>query len=177
MDGGSSLNIIHLETLDLLGIERAQLQPSMGGFHGVITGKKALPMGQIDPPVCFDTTANFRKETLTFEVVGFRGTYHTIIGRPGYAKFMAVPNYTYLKLKMPGPKGVITLSSSYEHAYKCDDECVMYVEAVENTTELALKLKALGAVVPESKHHVGSFEPAEGTKKIPLDPTTPTARH
>jgi len=27
MDGGSSLDIIYLETLDLLGIERAQLQP------------------------------------------------------------------------------------------------------------------------------------------------------
>ena len=49
-------------------------------------------------------------------MVGFRGTYHAIIGRPGYAKFMAIPNYTYLKLKMPGPKGVITVSSSFEHA-------------------------------------------------------------
>jgi len=45
MDGGSSLNIIYLETLDLLGIERAQLQPSAGGFHGVVPGKKALPVG------------------------------------------------------------------------------------------------------------------------------------
>ena len=113
MDGGSSLNIIYLETLNLLGIERAQLQPSAGGFHGVILGKKALPVGRIDLSVCFGTAANFRKETLTFEVVGFRSTYHAIIGRPGYAKYMVVPNYTYLKLKMPGPKGVITVSSSY----------------------------------------------------------------
>ena len=50
--------------------------------------------------------------------MGFQGTYHAIIGRPGYAKFMAIPNYTYLKLKMPGPKGVITISSSFEHAYE-----------------------------------------------------------
>jgi len=28
MDGGSNLNIIYIETLDLLGIERTQLQPS-----------------------------------------------------------------------------------------------------------------------------------------------------
>ena len=72
-------------------------------------------MGRIDLPVCFGTAANFRKEILTFEVVGFRGTYHAIIRRLGYVKFMAIPNYTYLKLKMPGPKGVITISSSYEH--------------------------------------------------------------
>jgi len=71
MDGGSSLNIIYLETLDLVGIERAQLQPSAGSFHGVVPMKKVLPVGRIDLPVCFGTTANFRKETLTFEVVGF----------------------------------------------------------------------------------------------------------
>ena len=176
MDGGSSLNIIYLETLDLLSIERAQLQPSAGGFHGVVLGKKALPVGQIDLPVCFGTTANFWKETLTFEVVGFCGTHHAIIGRPGYAKFMAIPNYTNLKLKMPGPKGVITISSSYQHAYECDVECVEYGEAIENSTELASNLEAHVAEAPEPKCHAGSFEPAEGTKKIPLDPTAPTTR-
>jgi len=71
MDGGSSLNIIYLETLDLLGIDRARLQPSADGFHGVVPGKKVLSVGRIDLPVCFGTKANFRKETLTFEVVGF----------------------------------------------------------------------------------------------------------
>ena len=58
MDGGSSVNIIYLETLDLLGIERAQLQPSVSGFHGVVPGNKALPVGRIDLPVCFGTAAN-----------------------------------------------------------------------------------------------------------------------
>jgi hypothetical protein len=41
-------------------------------------------------------------EMLTFEIADFLGAYHAILGRPCYAKFMAVPNYTYLKLKMPG---------------------------------------------------------------------------
>jgi hypothetical protein len=45
---------------------------------------------------------NFHTKTLTFEVVAFSGTYHAILGRPAYAKFMAMPNYTYLKLKIPG---------------------------------------------------------------------------
>jgi len=70
----SSLNIIYLETLDLLGIERAQFQPSANGFHGVALGKKALLVGRIDLSVYFGTAANFRKETLTFEVFAFRGT-------------------------------------------------------------------------------------------------------
>ena len=109
-------------------------------------------------------------------MVGFRGTYHAIIGRPGYTKFMAIPNYTYLKLKMPGPKGVITVSSSYDHAYECDVECVEYGEALESSTELALKLEALAAEALEPKHHAGSFELAEGTEKIPLDPNNPDGK-
>ena len=52
-------------------------------------------------------------ETLTFEVVGFYGTYHAILGHPCYAKFMAIPNYTYLKLKMPSLGGVITIGTSF----------------------------------------------------------------
>jgi hypothetical protein len=111
-------------------------------------------------------SANFRKETLTFEVVGFHGTYHTIIGRPGYAKFMAIPNYTYVKLNMPEPKGVITVSSSHEHAYKCDIECIEYREDIENTTELASRLEALVVEALKPKCYAGIFELVEGTKKI-----------
>jgi hypothetical protein len=51
---------------------------------------------------------------LTFEVVGFHGTYHTILGRPCYVKLMVVPNYTYLKLKMPGSGEVITVGTSFQ---------------------------------------------------------------
>jgi hypothetical protein len=120
MDGGNSLNILYAHTLRLLGIGLDQLRPSTTPFHGIAPGKRVQPLGQIDLPVWFGTPDNFRKETLTFEVVGFRGAYHAILGRPSYAKFMAVPNYTYLKMKMTGPKGVITMGSSIEHAFDCD---------------------------------------------------------
>jgi hypothetical protein len=59
MDGGSSLNIIYSQTLDLLGVRRARLQPSVRGFHGVVPGKRAEPLGWVDLPVCFGTPANF----------------------------------------------------------------------------------------------------------------------
>jgi hypothetical protein len=74
---------------------------------------KGQPLRQIDLPITFGTPSNYRRETLTFEVVGFHGTYHAILGCPCYAKFMAVPNYTYVKLKIPGPKGVITIGTSF----------------------------------------------------------------
>jgi hypothetical protein len=93
-----------------MGIPRSALRPSTSPFHGVVPGIEALPLGQIDLPVTFGDVRNFCTETLTFEVVGFSGTYHAILGRPAYAKFMVVPNYTYLKLKIPGPKGIINVS-------------------------------------------------------------------
>jgi hypothetical protein len=72
MDGGSSLNILYAHTLRLLGIGLDQLRPSTTPFHGVALGKRVQPLGQIDLLVSFGTPDNFRKETLTFEVVGFR---------------------------------------------------------------------------------------------------------
>jgi hypothetical protein len=35
---------------------------------------------------------------------------------------MAVPHYTYLVLKMPGPKGIITVKGSFELSDLCDTE-------------------------------------------------------
>ncbi|XP_066344526.1 uncharacterized protein [Miscanthus floridulus] len=113
MDGGSGLNIMYVETLDAMGIDRARIWPTGAPFHGIVPGKQAMSLGQIDLPVTFGGPSNYRTETLTFEVVGFHGTYHAILGRPFYAKFIAVPNYTYLKLKMLGPSRVITIGTSF----------------------------------------------------------------
>ena len=64
-------------------------------------------------PITFEDPSNYRMETHTFEVVEFHGTYHSILGHPCYAKFMVIPNYTYLKLKMLGPCGVITIGTTF----------------------------------------------------------------
>ena len=109
---------------------------------------------------------------LAFEVVGFRGTYHAILGRLYYAKFMTVPNYTYLKMKMPGPKGVIIVGPSFEHAYECDIECVECGEALAEGEALVADLQKMANDPINSTHHqAGSFEPAEGVKEVPLNPS------
>jgi hypothetical protein len=177
MDGGSNLNILYAHTLRLLGIGLDQLWPSTMPFYGVAPGKHVQPLGQIDLPVWFSTPDNFRKETLTFEVVGFRGTYHAILGRPCYAKFMAVPNYTYLKMKMPGPNGVITVGSSIEHAFDCDVECVEHTEALALDEALVANLEKLVIEdLDSTAKHTGSFEAAEQTKEVPLDLAAPEGK-
>jgi hypothetical protein len=171
MDGGSGLNIIYTETLGLLCVDLSSVRAGAAPFHGIIPGKRVQPLGQLDLPVCFMTPSNFRRETLTFEVVGFRGTYHAVLGRPCYAKFMVVPNYTYLKLKMSGPNGVITVGPTYQHAYKCDVECVEYAEALAESEALIADLESLSKEVPDVKRHTDNFEPAETVKSVPLDPS------
>jgi hypothetical protein len=111
-----------------------------------------------------------------FEVVGFRGTYHAVLGRPCYAKFMVVPNYTYLKLKIPGPNGVITVGSTYRHTYECDVECVEYAEALAESEALIADLESLSKEVPDVKRHAGNFEPAEAVKSLPLDPSNDASK-
>jgi hypothetical protein len=172
MDGGSSLNIIYAETLGLLRVDLSSVRAGATPFHGIIPGKRVQPLRQLDLPVCFGTPSNFRRETLTFEVVRFRGTYHTVLGRPCYAKFMAVPNYTYLKLKMLGPNGVITVGPMYRHTFECDVECVEYAEALAESEALIADLESL----PDVKRHAGSFEPAETVKSVPLDPSSDASK-
>jgi hypothetical protein len=177
MDGGSSLNILYAHTMQLMGIGLDQLRPSTTSFHGVAPGKRVQPLGQIDLPVWFGTPANFRTETLTFEVVGFRGAYHAILGRPCYTKFMAVSNYTYLKMKMPGPKGIITVGSSIEHAFDCDVECVEHGKASALDEALVASMeKLVNGDLDSTAKHVGSFEAAEQTKEVPLDPAAPEGK-
>ena len=105
-------------------------------------------------------------------MVGFSGTFHAILGRPCYAKFMAVPNYTYLKLKMPGPHGVITVSTSFQHAYECEVECCGHAATVVASRELAALREEAAKKMPNTKKSTGSFESAEGSKEVLIDPSS-----
>jgi len=59
-----------------------------------------------------------------------------MLGQACYAKFMAILNYTYLKLKMLGPNGIITVGSTFSHAYTCDREHYELVTAIINSVKL-----------------------------------------
>ncbi|XP_066323171.1 uncharacterized protein [Miscanthus floridulus] len=109
-------------------------------------------------------------KTLTFKVVGFHGTYHAILGRPCYAKFMTVPNDTYLKLKMLGPCGVITVGASFQRAYECEVKCCEHVAAIVTSRELAGIREEVVEEAPDPKRSTRSFKPVEGAKEVLIDP-------
>ena len=89
---------------------------------------------------------------------------------------MVIPNYTYLKFKMLGPNGVITVESTYEHAYDYDVECIEYAEAIVEAEALIVNLDRLGSEAPDSKRRAGTFEPIEVVKLVPVDPTCSNGR-
>ena len=138
--------------------------------------KQAMPLGQIDLPVFFRDRSNYRTETLTFDVVGFPPAFHAILGRPCYAKFMAVPNNTYLKLEMLGPRGVITIGTSFQCAYECEVECYDHASAVVASKELITLWEEVAEKMPDAKTTTGSFKPVEGTKEVLVDPRSSEAK-
>jgi hypothetical protein len=57
--------------------------------------------------------------------------YHAILGTPALAKFMVIPHYVYLLLKMPTKKGVLTLRGNMFIAYTCEKESFATAKALE----------------------------------------------
>ena len=69
----------------------------------------------------FGSPDNFRSEELIFDIVPFRSGYHALLGRTVFARFNAVPHYAYLKLKTPGPRGVITVNGNTERSLRTEE--------------------------------------------------------
>ena len=114
---------------------------------------------------------NYRSEILAFEVVKFKSPYHALFGRLAYAKLMARPCYVYLKLKMPGPKGNITVHGDVDIALECEEGDAAYAESACAEEELKLyklqvdpeDMTSLKKPATESKR---KFKSAQDTKLI-----------
>src|SRR3954469_22148809 len=119
MDGGSSLNIIFVSTLHKMLIPRLVWKKSSTVIHGVVPGDAAISLGVIELEVVFGSSRNFARQTLEFEVLDWQSQYHAILGHPTFAQYMAVPHYTYLRLKMPGSASVITVNGSFTKSDQC----------------------------------------------------------
>ena len=85
---------------------------------------------------------------------------------------LAIPNYTYLKLKMPGPNDIITMSSAFSHAFTCDLEHFELATAVINSSKLPrLGESSTPAVLDYNKPTPSmAFSPLEETKVMGINP-------
>ncbi|XP_066165817.1 uncharacterized protein [Oryza sativa Japonica Group] len=114
-----------------MGIPRSDLTPTDQPFHGITPQSSSKPLGKITLLVTFGQANNFRTEQITF-VAEFDTAYNAIIGRTALAKFMAASHYAYQVLKMPGPKGTITIQGNAKLAVQCDMRSLDMVEHTPN---------------------------------------------
>src|SRR3954470_19444048 len=177
MDGGSSMNIIFVSTQQKMLIPRSVWKESSTVLNGVVPGEAAASLGVVKLEVVFGNRRNFAKHVLEFEVLDWWSQYHAILGRPAFAQFMVVPHYAYLKLKMPGSAGVITVNGSFIKSDKCDHDFHKVSDtfgAEQELTEIGIatdKSIFLLARRSESKEHGRNSRIDSDTVKHKVHPT------
>ena len=131
--------------------------------------------------VLFGDKGNHRIESLEFEVVDLESPYHALLGRPALAKFMASTHMAYLKMKMPGPNGIITIAGDYKKSLQCAtagsnlaESLVIQAEKDQMHKVVAMAKSAqLGVLAMTNPDGGATFEASKETKKINIDPEYP----
>ncbi|XP_066385352.1 uncharacterized protein [Miscanthus floridulus] len=172
VDGGSALNLLFTRALKELGLGLADLTPSDSSFWGVVPDRASKPLREITLPIQFGTASNYRVKHINFYVADFNTAYHAILGQPALAKFMAIPHYAYLVLKMPLPTGVLALWANLSIAYTYEIESLALVEATDLFIQMAsmvAEAKTLPAdmEIPELEPPRASAKSKEG-KEVSL---------
>ena len=121
MDGGSSLNLIYQDTIREMGIDPTKIRHSNITFKGVTPGPGAHCTGSLLLEVIFGFPDNFRSENLTFHIAPFQSGYQALLGREAFACFNAIPHYAFLTLKMPSPRGIITVNGNIERSLRAEE--------------------------------------------------------
>jgi hypothetical protein len=143
-------------------------------FYGVMPSKNAYPIGHVCLPVTFGTKEDFRTEYLTFEVAGFRSSYHAILGRPMLTTFMAIPHHTYLIMKMSVPNGTLSVLGDIMVSCNCESTTVELSKdsAVKAAATVmvaqAAKIDQTTLEVPEQKRTSTALDPSPAVKKVCL---------
>jgi hypothetical protein len=169
IDGGSGLNVLFTKTLKKMKLDITHmLSKSTSPFYGIVPGNAAIPLGSVVLPVTFgDTRDNYRTEYVKFEVVDFETSYHAILGRPAITKFMVVPHYTYLVLKMPSLAGILSLQGDLKISFDSDTEAVELTtmnqvpNAMMEIYDASKKLDPSELDIPEKLDKANMPQPAE----------------
>jgi hypothetical protein len=130
-------------------------------------GEAVTPISQISLPVSFRIRENFCTETIQFEVTDFETAYNTFLGWPSLSKFMMIPHYAYLVLKMSGSRGVISIREDVKRAYDYDRESC----EIANRLMASAELQELKQVLAESPPDLVMPEDKTSKTSIQLEDT------
>jgi hypothetical protein len=177
IDSGSGLNVLFTKTLKKMKLDITHmLTKSTSPFYGIIPGNAAIPLGSVVLPVTFgETRENYRTEYIKFEVADFETSNRAILGRPAITKFMAVPHYSYLVLKMPSPAGVHSLQGDLKISFDCGTEVVELVatnqvpNAMMEIYATSKKLSPTELEIPEKSNTTNKPQPSEEVQVKAID--------
>jgi hypothetical protein len=88
-----------------------------------------------------------------------------------------VPHYAYLKMKLPGPRGVIIVLGSFKKSLAYAKESSQLAEELviaEEKRQLLHRVELTQQDVLAHQSPVEQFKPANDTKKILLDESNPS---
>ena len=112
MDGDSDINLLYQDIIRRMGIDPTKIHHSSTSFKGVTPGLYANCTGSALLEVVFGSSDNLRREKLIFHIAPFKSGHQALLGREAFARFNAIPHYASPTLKMPDPRGIISLQGS-----------------------------------------------------------------
>ncbi|XP_051207437.1 uncharacterized protein [Lolium perenne] len=138
-------------------------------------------MGKVRVDVLFGGRDNCHVESILFEVVDMESPYHTLLGRPALAKFMASTHTAYLKMKIPAPNGPITVVGNYKVSLETASAGSNFAESLVIAEEKR-RIQTVVTLAQSSQLNLAAmsrpiggttFNPSKETKDIVLDPAHP----
>ncbi|XP_074304070.1 uncharacterized protein LOC141638577 [Silene latifolia] len=125
VDTGSSVNLIMLETLRIMGFDKENLIKKSVPLVG-FSGETAHSVGEITIPTYIEGVNKLAR----YLVIEGPTTYNLILGRSWLHQMKAVPSTYHQCLKFPTPWGVVTVKGDREESRSC------YTQALKATTKL-----------------------------------------
>lgn len=116
-------------------IDRALIRPSNTTFTCIIPGIEARCSGSLTLDIVFGTPENLWSKELIFDIIPFWSGNHALLGRTSFTRFHVIPHFAYLKLKMPGPNGVIIVNGNKEHSLRIEEQTATFASKVQATEE------------------------------------------
>ena len=158
-------------------IDWSRIERSNTTFRGIIPSREACCSGKITLDVVFGTPDNYRSKEVTFQVAPFSSGYHALLGREAFTIFQAIPHYGYMKLKMPGPNGIITLASDPDTALRAENKTAALALEALSEALAAEELTVLRStvdrddVILNKRSKSTSFKSADEIVKFQVHPT------
>nr|AAQ56376.1 putative polyprotein [Oryza sativa Japonica Group]AAQ56400.1 putative polyprotein [Oryza sativa Japonica Group] len=145
-----------------MGLPTLALTPAPASLRG-FGGEAVQVLGQALLLVAFGTGENRREEQILFDVIDIPYNYNAIFSRATLNKFETISHHNCLKLKMPGPAGVIVVKGLQPSAAAKGDLAIIN-RAVHNVE----------AEPHDRAKHAPKPAPHDKIIKIQIDDADPT---